>query len=221
MKEFVGQSFNLQGQTLILDDLHAMYWPSQETLFITDLHLGKVTHFRNAGMAIPNKIIQADYQRLDKLMNRYSISRWICLGDLFHSHWNEEHPLFMQWRKSYPHVEWILIEGNHDRYIKSHYAELEMAVYQSLDLQPFFLIHDWDKIDIPSNRYALSGHLHPSVRLYGKGKQQIKLPCFWFQPNGAYLPAFGQFTGTHVVTPSTDDQLFVIADQSVIKINCD
>jgi uncharacterized protein len=212
-------NFQHSGQKLILDPARAIYWPEQKTLFLTDLHLGKVTHFHQAGIAVPGQVVENDYQRLDHLMERYDVHRWICLGDLFHSHWNQEHPLWAAWCKKYPITQWILVEGNHDRYIRKHYHELEMDIYPDLDLDPFYLIHDWKNANIPSNRYALSGHLHPSVRLYGQGKQQMKLPCFWFQSKGAYLPAFGQFTGSHTVCPQPTDYTFVVTDHEVIQIN--
>lgn len=210
-------SFHFNDQELILDPAKALYWVKQQTLFLTDLHLGKVTHFQQAGIPIPGQVVENDYLRLDQLMERYLVKKWICLGDLFHSRWNKEHLLWIEWCKKYPQTQWILVEGNHDFYSRKYYNQLNMTIYSELDLDPFYLVHDWQKTLIPSNRYALGGHLHPSLQLKGSGKQKLKLPCFWFQSKGAYLPAFGQLTGCHLVYPQPSDHLFVVA-QEVIKI---
>lgn len=210
---------SVSGTQLILDPERAIYWPDQETLFVTDLHLGKVGHFHQAGIAIPGQVVTDDYERLHLLMQRYRVKHWICLGDLFHSHWNKEHVLFLQWRATYPDLNLTLIEGNHDRYMRRHYGKLEIAIHPHLDLQPFYLTHDWKGQQIPHARYALSGHLHPCIRLYGQGKQKVKLPCFWFQTQGAYLPAFGQFTGAHAVEPQENDKIYVITPSKFIEIS--
>ena len=210
---------SIAGTELVLDPDHALYWPERETLFVADLHLGKVGHFHKEGIAIPGQVVNDDYERLHRLMQRYRVKNWICLGDLFHSHWNQEHVLFLKWRSAYPDVKLTLLEGNHDRYMRKHYEKLNIDIYHSLDLAPFYLIHDWKNEVIPDKRYALSGHLHPCVRLYGKGRQMIKLVCFWFQAQGAYLPAFGQFTGSHAIQPQLNDQIYVVTSSKVVEVN--
>lgn len=208
---------SVAGTTIVLDPARALYWPERETLLLTDLHLGKVGHFHQEGIAIPGQVVVDDYARLHALMQRYRVKHWICLGDLFHSHWSEELALFLQWRAAYPDVRLTLIEGNHDRYMRKHYGTLDIEIHQSLDLYPFYLIHDWKDQEIPRTHYALSGHLHPCVRLYGKGKQMIKLACFWFKAQGAYLPAFGQLTGSHAIQPQGQDHVYVIANSKVVE----
>lgn len=210
---------SIAGTDLVLDPDRALYWPERETLLLSDLHLGKMRYLHKEGIATPGPVINDDYERLYRLMQRYRVKHWICLGDLFHSHWKQEHPLFLGWREAHPDVKLTLLEGNHDRYMRKHYKKLDMDVLQSLDLNPFYLIHDWKHQTIPDKRYALSGHLHPCVRLFGKGKQMIKLVCFWFQTPGAYLPAFGQFTGSHAVLPKENDQIYVVANAKVVEAN--
>lgn len=206
------------GTSLVLDPSPALYWPEKKILFVTDLHLGKVGHFHKEGIAIPGQVVAEDYARLDQLIRHYDVQKWICLGDLFHSHWNQEVPLFIQWRQHYRHIDMILIEGNHDRYCRKYHDELAIKVVKNLIIEPFYLSHDWRTEDVPSHLYALSGHLHPAIRLYGKGRQQLKLPCFWFQQRGAYLPAFGQLTGTYCITPHVGDQIFILAGQEIKEL---
>ena len=66
--------------------------------------------------------------------------------------------------------------------------------------------------------YALAGHIHPAVRLSERGGQSLRLPCFWFGPRVGVLPSFGAFTGSAVVRPRAGDQVFVVADDQVIRV---
>jgi metallophosphoesterase superfamily enzyme len=50
-----------------------------------------------------------------------------------------------------------------------------------------------------SGAYVLGGHLHPCVKLLGRARDRMRLPCFWFGPTVGVLPAFGAFTGMHPI----------------------
>lgn len=66
---------------------------------------------------------------------------------------------------------------------------------------------------------ALSGHLHPVIRLAGRAGNRARLPCFCIAEDEIVLPAFGAFTGGAPVQrrPATrcvaiaDDQLFLLS----------
>lgn len=60
----------------------------------------------------------------------------------------------------------------------------------------------------PPEPYTLSGHLHPGITLSGKGRQRLRLPCFWFGAQTGILPAFGAFTGLADIQPRQGDQIF-------------
>lgn len=205
---------SISNENLLLDYDRALYWPRKKTLFVTDLHLGKVGHFHLAGIPLPSQIVHEDFKRLDRLLSVYDVTTLVFLGDLFHSYWNKESSLFLNWYEKWSQVEMILIEGNHDRWVKKDYYQLNIQIEKTLTLDPFYCIHDWKQQPHP-HLYSLSGHLHPAIKLKGKGRQQLKLPCFWFQERGAYLPAFGELTGTHLIYPKEEDRVFVVTNQSV------
>jgi metallophosphoesterase superfamily enzyme len=54
--------------------------------------------------------------------------------------------------------------------------------------------------------------------LNAAGERPLRLPCFWFAARHAVLPAFGAFTGHADVLPREGDQVFVIADEEVLKV---
>jgi len=54
--------------------------------------------------------------------------------------------------------------------------------------------------------------------LRGMGRQFMKLPCFFQTQNQLILPAFGEFTGTFVLMPETDDCVYAIAKDRIVKV---
>lgn len=68
------------------------------------------------------------------------------------------------------------------------------------------------------NRFTFSGHLHPSITISGMGKQKLSFPCFYFNEQGAILPAFSKFSGTAKVAKKKSNSIFAIVNQSLIEI---
>jgi metallophosphoesterase superfamily enzyme len=70
----------------------------------------------------------------------------------------------------------------------------------------------------PSNNglFNVHGHLNPAIRLTGKGRQKLVLPCFWKDKNHLAMPGFGKTTGLFTVKPLPGDQVFAITAQSVV-----
>ncbi|NER09667.1 putative phosphoesterase [Muriicola jejuensis] len=208
-------------QTLIIADQHlelhpsgVIYWREEATLLISDLHLGKVTHFRKYGAAVPQKAIEQNFEVLEQNLH-YFRPRKICfLGDLFHSSMNSEWHRFEEWVKK-TEAEFLLISGNHDIISPLKYEALGITQVPELVWGPFLLTH------FPEERagyFNLSGHIHPAVRLRGHGRQSLRLPCFFKNKHQLILPAFGAFTGSHVLEKSEEDEVYAIADAAVIKI---
>ncbi len=66
--------------------------------------------------------------------------------------------------------------------------------------------------------YGIAGHLHPAVTVTGKGRLKETLPCFCFGPRAAILPAFGSFTGTQLIRPTSEDRIYVVAGDEVVEM---
>ncbi|TVQ49091.1 MAG: hypothetical protein EA362_04990 [Saprospirales bacterium] len=67
-------------------------------------------------------------------------------------------------------------------------------------------------------KLVICGHLHPAFRLKGKGRQSIKMPCFYLKPPLLILPAFGEFTGSKIVKKGKDCRVFVCAERQLIEV---
>ena len=191
----------------------AIFYKKEKALIIADVHLGKAGHFRQAGLAVPAGLAYADLQILDGLLGRSGlvIERIIVLGDLFHATLNPDWRIFEEWRKLNSDPEIILIKGNHDILSDSHYEELDIKVSEIMVLNNFMLIHNFEDEEEIGGLYKLCGHIHPAVRMQGKAKQALTLSCFYFNESIGILPAFGRFTGKHIINPSESDNVFVIS----------
>lgn len=202
-------------QTLCLLPEKALFWEEQKLLIIADLHLGKAGHFRKSGIPVSDLIHSKDILMLEKLIQKHQPAEVIFLGDLFHSEHNQGWEIFRRWLKSKAPLPFKLILGNHDVLPDSDYKISNMECLESLDLDPFNLTH----IPEPNNLYNLAGHIHPAIKLKGKAKQSLRVPCFYFGKENGILPAFGNFTGTATINIQKTDDVFVIAENQVIKIN--
>ncbi|MEM1319611.1 MAG: ligase-associated DNA damage response endonuclease PdeM [Bacteroidota bacterium] len=210
-------SCTIMGEELLLFPSKALYWPRHRMLMLADVHLGKVTHFRRAGIAVPTALQFTDLQRLDALIDLCQPEQVAFLGDLFHSYHNAEWPAFGEFLRNYPEIQFTLVRGNHDILEEEHYRELPLALRDQWTLPPFLLTHE-PLTAIPSQQYNLCGHLHPGVILGGPAKQRLRLPCFYFGPQQGILPAFGRFTGLAILQPKAGERYFVITEEEVLEV---
>lgn len=203
------------GQTFLLHNSGALYWAEKKMLLISDAHLGKISHFRKHGSALPPRAIFKNFSKLDELVAYFMPEKICFLGDLFHSALNKEWYFFEEWvnRTALPIV---LIAGNHDIISPQKYEDLAILVVSEWQLDGFLLTHH------PEERegiFTLSGHVHPALMLTGEGRQFLKLPCFFRSATQMILPAFGEFTGTYVMELTPGDTAYVLTKDEVIRIS--
>lgn len=205
----------LREQTLYLLPEKALFWEEKKLLVIADLHLGKAGHFRKSGIPVSDLVHSKDILTLDKLIQRHKPKEVILLGDLFHSDHNQGWEVFRRWLKSKAPLPFKLVLGNHDVLEFSNYRIDNLEVMESLDIYPFSFTHIPDSHSL----YNIAGHIHPAVRLRGKARQSVRIPCYYFGHKNGILPAFGNFTGTARINIEKTDSVFGIAESRVIKIN--
>src|ERR1700749_3008610 len=124
--------FKLLDQDLLLTPQRAIYWQQEKALIAADVHLGKVGHFRKAGIAVPRDMEQDDLAMLSDLIYEHHPEQIIFLGDLFHSDINADWDWFVLWRSRFPKLKLVLIRGNHDIINDRHYIELGVELHKSL-----------------------------------------------------------------------------------------
>ena len=197
----------------------ALFWPRTRTLFIADPHLGKAATFRAHAIPVPEGNTMAELQRLGQAIDRTGADKLIILGDLFHTASGREEAVMKAvttWREQYATLTIYLVRGNHDRHAGDPPDEWRFTVSDGPTPGPYWVLNHEPLT--PSTGYALVGHLHPAVQLTGKGKQALKLPCFWFGARCGVLPAFGDFIDHGTIRPQRGDQVFVVAEDKVLAV---
>ena len=208
------KAVNILGQTFILHPSGGMFWEEEDSLVISDVHLGKISHFRKHGSAIPQEAVMGNFQRMNEVIEYFQPFKILFLGDLFHSSLNKEWVLFEAWLENIS-AEVILIEGNHDIISPLKYEQLGVQTISEVIKGDFLLTHHPDE---RPGFFNFSGHIHPGVKINGIGRQSLKLPCFFRSQNQMILPAFGEFTGKHVLVPSAHDEIYVVTKEEVILL---
>ena len=206
--------YTLHEQTLKLNPTKCVLWKDKKTLIISDLHIGKVMHFRRAGYAIPLDSLIKNFETLSFILLNNAIETVLFLGDLYHSTENNETQLFWEMIYKFPKLKFILVKGNHDVHNTRHFEKKGLEVYDQLEWGPFLFTHE--PIPEEGSLYNIAGHIHPAVRLRGKARSFLRLPCFYFKKWQSVLPAFGSFTGSHSITPQKGDQVFAVVNEDKI-----
>ena len=214
-------SFNLLNQDLLLLPQKAIYWLQEKALIAADVHLGKVGHFRKAGIAVPRDMEQNELAVLSDLIYEHKPEKIIFLGDFFHSNMNSDWDWFILWRSQFPKLEIILIRGNHDIIDDKYYNRLNIILLDQLLIGPFLMLHHplSDEGLQQAKGYSFCGHIHPGISLAGSARQQITLPCFAFGARQAILPSFGKFTGRAAIRNNKNDRIFAVLKDKVLPID--
>ena len=186
-------------------------------LICADVHIGKGAHFRNSGIPIPKRVNDSNLWNLVVLIEHYRPDKILFLGDLFHSSINEEWEALNDCLAQFPDIQRLLVKGNHEVESATAYEKIGFEIHSEILMEGMLFTHE-PPTEVKSNVYAICGHLHPAVRLQGLAQQHLRLPCFWMGSETGVLPAFGEFTGNHTILPKKGDQIFVIAENRVVKI---
>jgi DNA ligase-associated metallophosphoesterase len=210
---------SLLGQHLILFPDRTLFWQEEKLLVVADLHFGKAQIFREYGIPIPGGTTADDLERLSYRMDQIQPRKLLFLGDLVHGRIvkpNGFERSIALWRQRHKNIELLLATGNHDPRCGDPPAQFRFDhVAAKIIVGPFIFSH---KPGFEGSFYGFAGHLHPAVTITGKGRLKETLPCFCFGPRAALLPAFGSFTGTQVIHPTTEDRIYVVAGDEVVEM---
>jgi len=212
-------SVEIAGESVVLLPEKALYWPARGWLLVADVHLGKSASFRAMGVPVPGGTTGETLARLDAAIARVVPREVVFLGDFLHSR-QARKPGVLEaaavWRATHADVAMTLVRGNHDRHAGDPPAALQIdTVSEPFAAGPFLLCHHPEP---RAEGYVLAGHLHPAVRVSGRGRDTLRLPCFHFTSRVGCLPAFGAFTGTALVSRTSGDRCFALADDRVIDV---
>lgn len=198
----------------------ALYWPRQQTLVVADLHFGKAETFRSAAIPLPPGTPEETLHRLDAALQVTQARRLLVLGDFWHARVGQQPEvmaLLEAWRMRHGALAIDVVLGNHDRRVQAFPTDWKITVHdQDWSEGPFRWSHFAHE---ESAVFTWGGHEHPVIKLSGRGRQSLRLPCFWIRETAGILPAFGSFTGGHAITPGLADRVLAIAGSEVIDVS--
>lgn len=205
----------LAGERVLLLVQRALWWPSQKTLIIADVHWGKAGHFRRHGIAMPVRAGQSNETKLAALIKDLGTERLLIAGDLFHSADNAEVENFTHWRRAHESLHIDFVMGNHDILSRERYAGWNLTLHpETLHLAPFLIAHDC----VESAHFVIHGHIHPGVRIGGRGRAGVAVACFAQDARRMILPAFGAFTGNYYLEPARFTAMYAVGEDEVIRL---
>ncbi|SNR27031.1 putative phosphoesterase [Maribacter sedimenticola] len=191
-----------------------LFWEERSMLLVSDVHLGKVSHFRKYGAAVPQAAVQKNFDMMDESIAYFKPKTLIFMGDLFHSSLNREWEIFENWVQEKT-LDIILVSGNHDILSPLKYKAIGINVVEEMVLGSFLLTHHPMERD---GLFNFSGHIHPAIKLSGLGRQTVKLPCFYKTEHQMILPAFGEFTGTFTLEPCNGCEVYALLGDAVLPV---
>ena len=197
-----------------------LYWPVQRVLFVADTHLGKDATFRRHGIAVPAGSTDATLHAIDRMIDASDASRVVILGDMFHAK-SSLSPSVCQSLETFfarhPEIKFTLIRGNHDRHVGSLTPAWPIETLEPGEvIEGIILAHEPSDVPMFAS-LLLCGHIHPSVRIGSRSDCLGKVACFWLSKRCLVVPAIGELTGTHAISPDTGDQVWLILDDQVIE----
>lgn len=201
---------------LLLTAEKIIYLPETAAIILSDLHLTKDVHFRKNGIGVPALLTHSTLNRLSSVIEKYKPSQIFILGDMFHSDYNNGVHIFGLWRMKYPVIPVNLIHGNHDIFSNDIYKNMGIEpIGDSFISGSILLTHE---PVLASKLLNICGHLHPVVKISGRARQSVRLPCFYFNGSNLILPAFGEFTGGKSIHPTRGQKVFAIVDEKIIRV---
>lgn len=207
----------INSQHFVMLPQKALWWRETRTLILADLHLGKITHFRKEGIALPTSAYKENFHKLDELIRIHSPARLLFLGDLFHHTYNVEWEYFTTWRNSYPTIEMLVVLGNHDILPQEMYDKCNICVHDLFQEETFLFAHHPVKVS-GEDAFRFCGHVHPVHSLTSRAKQSLRLPCFVLEPYQMILPSFGVFTGGYNMRIVPERKMYVIAESRIFEV---
>ena len=207
-------SLDIHGQRFQMHPSGALFWENESLLMMSDVHLGKISHFRKYGAAVPQHALLKNFETMDSAIAQFDPKHVVFMGDLFHSSLNKEWGLFEEW-VGQKKMQLTLVEGNHDIISHVKYEALGIKVTPEFSLGNFFMTHHPEERE---GQFNFSGHLHPAVRLTGLGRQSVRLRCFYKSSVQMILPAMGEFTGSHTMAVTKECEVFAILGDTVLPV---
>lgn len=212
MKESAVIEFADCAMQVVLRGDGTAWLPEVSTLLVADLHLGKDSSFRSAGIPVPTGVSTSILRDLQSAIHNTSAERLVILGDLVHDHNSLTKDLraeISEWMESNRAVSISLVIGNHDASSGPQIRALGFKTFDHLQIGSCTLMHDVGGLKERENlskvepTLSIGGHIHPVTYIKDRW-DKVRLSCFVSEPRTLVLPAFGPFKGGFHVEAAKD-----------------
>ncbi|MEP5938168.1 MAG: ligase-associated DNA damage response endonuclease PdeM [Erythrobacter sp.] len=188
--------FDFAGVELVMSNAQAIYWPSEQALLVSDLHLEKGSYYAQRGQMLPPYDSRATLERVADAVKQTGARRVITLGDNFHDDDGTHRldPFATGMLEALTRsLDWVWITGNHDEQMHRGFGG---QIADELEIGGIVLRHIAQSGEA---RPELSGHFHPKMRVNIRNRH-IARPCAVKASRAdsgdrMILPAFGAYTG--------------------------
>jgi DNA ligase-associated metallophosphoesterase len=214
----ISRKVEIAGHRFDLLPGRAAWWERGATLLVADLHLGKTTAFRAGGIPVPCGVTSRDVSRLSGIIAKLPVRRLVVLGDLFHARSGVDAEVmdpFARLVERFRPVEWVVVEGNHDRGLQKEAESCGLIMVSDLEMDGLHFVHDPAALAGP----GVCGHLHPGVRLRDFDGAAVRVPSFVVEKDKLILPAFSSFAGMHLVEPAAGRTCYAVACEKVVRVS--
>ena len=206
----------LEGHPLQLLAEGAVFDPATRTLFIADLHFGKTTIFREAGLTLPEGPDAEILARLSRLISKTDAEILLVLGDVFHARASGIERALAAWCAERPRLRLRIVPGNHDRRIPWRDWLPGVEILNEGECAGAFRVTHFPPDD--AGAITLCGHLHPGIAIGKARDRKLRVPCFWLRRGALVLPAFGEFTGLQMIERESGDRVWIAAAEKVVVL---
>jgi DNA ligase-associated metallophosphoesterase len=190
----------------------ALYWPSRRLLVVADLHLGRIV---SRAPKLKDEVT-CTLGRLSDVLIQTKALRLLFLGDVFHMR-NAYHPdviqQFDEWRATHAQIEMILVRGNHERAMGDPPSQLQLyCVNPGYEEGGVVFLHEPRHM----STFTVCAHLHPCLLVPTDRAIATTVPCFVWNQEYLYMPAFEDTIPGRVISRRFDEQYACIHNQQVV-----
>ncbi len=156
---------------------------NEDTLVISDLHLGYEEMLNNTGILLPRTQFKETVKRLERILKANKSLKRIALngdikhefGDITSQEWRDTLKLLDFLRRRF---EVIIIKGNHDKMLKPIAMKRKIKVRESYLIGDIMFTHGDLIKNIPKKaKTIVIGHEHPAISIKDNNRSEL-YKCF-------------------------------------------